>query len=932
MTTSSAPWGVPSSSSAPIPPPVSAPLHHLSASDSRPSTPSPAPPAFSSSFGAFGLPQPRSNLAMQLERAHWTTAGGQGGGVHGDTDAQGAFSNPPSVTTTPFGAPLSGSALFGGAGAAGTAAYPFPFVNSTGPRRPSMLAGDATMMYSSDEEDERGGSGTSGGRSGGGSSSVNGTRRRPGGLAGPGGGGGDEMMSLSPAYDTGGLPHPTSAAHAFSTISRRSRSRSASESGGAPIALSTSFSFTPATASSSAANGLFNVPPSPVTVARALQAGQKTPPPFLQRRLFKDERSSSAGSVGGEGMMQEDSASGRSSRSGSSSDVPPRRGSAGAGQAGGKGKDAVRAMTSALLDDDEEIEELSATLSRSASAGAGEEGVVRRPVSRRPNLLPKTKSHLRILSELRTEAAPGDQSEIASEATLHRLSRAGAAVPALRSSCPPSMDTRLAPLSSSSTSAPTSSTAPHPPSHGFPGQSSKPKPPPNRFPESANPEDDDDLLSSARSALSSDSGEDVGAMDETTDNLLEVGSDWGGMSVGGYATEDDDQVERRRSEVVWNGIRSGPGGSAVTVAVPTGVGRSPGAADRRTPGTAGSGMDVEFVTPQTPSSFTARPGKRKINDDRFEPYAHQAFKRRAVSPAASLSLSPGFHASSAPKHPTPPPIPSSSLALSISTSTTHTAPVAIPSPTTGSFSLPPANPPPPTAPPHHQFFTSVSASSGFTTSLPGTRSAAASPSTSLSSSAGTASRGFMSFALSDRHRPISAREEVERQQAMMRVEPEGIGRMSLGGGGGDAEEEELAPHRAPALPPFFISLMSSPSSLASDASATPVYLPAHVPSLRCATCTLDLSLQDELVSRSFQSGSGPAVLVRSACNVDVGKQASKNLISGKHVIAPIYCSGCSTELGWKYFSSPESSQKYKEGKVILERSKIYKDNKWSLDD
>lgn len=63
--------------------------------------------------------------------------------------------------------------------------------------------------------------------------------------------------------------------------------------------------------------------------------------------------------------------------------------------------------------------------------------------------------------------------------------------------------------------------------------------------------------------------------DEADLEAVEVGSDWGAMSVGGYATEED---EERRSNVVWNGIRSGPGGNAVTVATPAaavGAARSP---------------------------------------------------------------------------------------------------------------------------------------------------------------------------------------------------------------------------------------------------------------------------------------------------------------------------------------------------------------------
>ncbi|BGP10002.1 hypothetical protein JCM10049v2_005885 [Rhodotorula toruloides] len=537
----------------------------------------------------------------------------------------------------------------------------------------------------------------------------------------------DEMMSMSPGFET------TLAPPAFNSISRRTRSRSGS--GSAPMLLNNA-------GSTSLPPSVFpfpSVPPSPVTIARALQAGQKTPPPFLQRRLFKDDTGSGSSVNQDEGA----SASGRSSRSGSSSDVAM----------SGTRPRPIRAATLSsafAADEDEEIEELSAVLSRSASAGPEEpfDRVVRRPVSRKPNLLPKPKSHLRILSELKTEAS-GDMAEIASEATLHRLSRAGAsAVPTLRSSCPPALDAKA-----SSNLLP-AQTGPRP-------TSTAPRPTPNRFPEQV---EDDDPISSHNASSSSSNDE--------ADEAAEVGSDWGGMSVGGYATEED---EERRSNVVWNGIRSGPGGSAVTVATPNGTGRSPGSGGR-----AGMELESPFATPGTPTtSLAARPGKRKMHEDRFEPYAHQAFKRRAVSPAASLTLSPGFiqQASSSgnggfpsgtTSRPTPPPLMPSTLSTM---SNSSTQPVTIPSPT-GSA-------------PHHSFFSSVSGAPA------GTRSAAASPSaataSSLSSSTGGGlGRGFMSFALSDRHKPISVTEERERRNQAMKVEPGAMGRMSLG-----EEEEEL---------------------------------------------------------------------------------------------------------------------------------------------
>ncbi|GAA5874396.1 hypothetical protein JCM3774_005025 [Rhodotorula dairenensis] len=103
--------------------------------------------------------------------------------------------------------------------------------------------------------------------------------------------------------------------------------------------------------------------------------------------------------------------------------------------------------------------------------------------------------------------------------------------------------------------------------------------------------------------------------------------------------------------------------------------------------------------------------------------------------------------------------------------------------------------------------------------------------------------------------------------------------------------------------------------------------PAHVPLFRCQHCASPLALTDSLVSRAFQGASGPALLVRNAWNVKEGEREHKVLMSGRHVIASIRCMGCDTELGWRYFVAPDSAQKYKEGKYILE-----KDNAWSAAD
>ena len=42
------------------------------------------------------------------------------------------------------------------------------------------------------------------------------------------------------------------------------------------------------------------------------------------------------------------------------------------------------------------------------------------------------------------------------------------------------------------------------------------------------------------------------------------------------------------------------------------------------------------------------------------------------------------------------------------------------------------------------------------------------------------------------------------------------------------------------------------------------------------------------------------------------------------VVADIYCNACDTRLGWKYVEAFEESQKYKEGRFILEKAMIIK--------
>eukprot|EP00069_Balaena_mysticetus_P000513 bmy_14727T0 len=81
-------------------------------------------------------------------------------------------------------------------------------------------------------------------------------------------------------------------------------------------------------------------------------------------------------------------------------------------------------------------------------------------------------------------------------------------------------------------------------------------------------------------------------------------------------------------------------------------------------------------------------------------------------------------------------------------------------------------------------------------------------------------------------------------------------------------------------------------------------------------------------SCSFQGSQGRAYLFNSVVNVGCGPAEERVLLTGLHAVADIYCENCKTTLGWKYEHAFESSQKYKEGKFIIELAHMIKDNGW----
>uniref|UniRef100_M1DFW8 Fad NAD binding oxidoreductases n=1 Tax=Solanum tuberosum TaxID=4113 RepID=M1DFW8_SOLTU len=95
----------------------------------------------------------------------------------------------------------------------------------------------------------------------------------------------------------------------------------------------------------------------------------------------------------------------------------------------------------------------------------------------------------------------------------------------------------------------------------------------------------------------------------------------------------------------------------------------------------------------------------------------------------------------------------------------------------------------------------------------------------------------------------------------------------------------------------------------------------------CYKCQRHVSSHEDTISTKFQSKKGKAFLFAHVRNVVVGTNEEKHLTTSLHTIDDIYRVDCNEVLDWKYEQAVEPSQKYKEGKFVLELCKIVKDNR-----
>ncbi|XP_011084535.1 protein yippee-like At4g27745 [Sesamum indicum] len=97
------------------------------------------------------------------------------------------------------------------------------------------------------------------------------------------------------------------------------------------------------------------------------------------------------------------------------------------------------------------------------------------------------------------------------------------------------------------------------------------------------------------------------------------------------------------------------------------------------------------------------------------------------------------------------------------------------------------------------------------------------------------------------------------------------------------------------------------------------------PIYSCRNCRNPIALHQDLLSKSFKAKTGQAYMFGHAMNIVVGAKEDKQLMTGYYTIANIFCSKCGEEMGWTYVRAFDAREKYKEGRYIVEKSKIVKE-------
>ncbi|GCB17629.1 probable zinc-binding alcohol dehydrogenase Rv1895 [Aspergillus awamori] len=86
----------------------------------------------------------------------------------------------------------------------------------------------------------------------------------------------------------------------------------------------------------------------------------------------------------------------------------------------------------------------------------------------------------------------------------------------------------------------------------------------------------------------------------------------------------------------------------------------------------------------------------------------------------------------------------------------------------------------------------------------------------------------------------------------------------------------------------------------------------------CKQCKTHLADYDDIISRNFRGQHGKAYLFGNVVNITSSEAVERSMTTGRHIVRDIHCRQCKETVGWKYDKAYEASEKYKEGKFILE--------------
>ncbi|KAJ3471914.1 hypothetical protein MRS44_002013 [Fusarium solani] len=70
--------------------------------------------------------------------------------------------------------------------------------------------------------------------------------------------------------------------------------------------------------------------------------------------------------------------------------------------------------------------------------------------------------------------------------------------------------------------------------------------------------------------------------------------------------------------------------------------------------------------------------------------------------------------------------------------------------------------------------------------------------------------------------------------------------------------------------------------------------------------------------QNFRGQHGKAYLFQKAVNIEIGTPQERSMTTGRHIMSDVKCRRCKETVGWRYDKAFEPSEKYKEGKIVLE--------------